>query len=70
MKVDVSWLGAPPEQVVPLGVWVSLLRGRGMGGGRRREEECRTWMYEREPIVRHSDARVFDRSVTDRAMIE
>jgi hypothetical protein len=30
---------------------------------------CRMWMYEREPSVRHSDARAFDRCVTDRALM-
>jgi hypothetical protein len=35
----------------------------------RWDVRCRMWMYEREPSVRHSDARAFDRSVTDRAMM-
>jgi hypothetical protein len=43
MKVEVSWLGAPPERVVPLGWWVSSLGGRGRVMREREKEGRGRW---------------------------
>jgi hypothetical protein len=65
MKVEVIWLGAPPEQVVPLvRSCVSSKSSRRREGHSRRQRWCQRKLSVSDAALRQVGAQGFDRCVT------